>query len=96
MIYILRHDEFFGTARLSYIKVGASSEVEKRRRQLQVGNPRPLHVYWQGHGGRKEEAILKKKLRPYRSPGGGEWFYLNERTEAILREHLVNYRYPKG
>lgn len=91
MIYILRQDDYFDKNSKSYIKVGFTKRnIEKRIRELQAGNPRPLNLYLNCSGSRREEEFLKHRLRNHKAPGGSEWFFLNQETENLLKLWVKN------
>lgn len=97
-VYILAetHD---GHERTGLYKIGKTTQVssEKRRRQYQAGNARPLlFIYeeWVEHCQNVETQLhryWKNRGKHYSFPGGGdEWFYLSpydvEETIDILRQ----------
>ena len=84
MIYFITEDN-----NTKYVKIGYTNNLSRRLRELQIGNPRKLSVYFVMKGNKQAELELHKAFKDYR--GIGEWFnftvfigeYINEvRKEA--------------
>jgi hypothetical protein len=57
------------------IKVGESCNEIRRGKELQTGNPRPLHLLGVIETEIETEAGIKRCLRMWRCDGGTEWFH---------------------
>ena len=56
-----------------YVKIGKTTNVLQRIRNLQCGNPHELRLFCAVAGGAEVEAYLHKRLRRFHHRG--EWFY---------------------
>ncbi|MDO7908970.1 GIY-YIG nuclease family protein [Pseudomonas sp. 22-AL-CL-001] len=75
------------------VKIGRAKVIEHRRKALQTGNPRRLHLLGWIHTEDGEDVSLEKSLHDEFSHqrGSGEWFYL-EPTDVlpVLERHGIN------
>lgn len=84
-----------------YVKIGRTTNVLQRFRNLQCGNPHKLRLYSAVAGDAKVETWLHEKLRAFRVRG--EWFdgcleVLDPFLEAryrLLDRHVPNWREMK-
>ena len=69
------------------IKVGRSSDVRRRMRQIQTGSPRRLRLilYAPGQGHREKEIHRLMFGRGTRAAGDGEWFEVGALAELPQR-----------
>lgn len=71
-----------------FLKIGIATDVAKRVRELQTGQPYPLQCVGYCGGGREKEAALHKALAEHRACG--EWFADNDAVhETCAREGLL-------
>jgi hypothetical protein len=54
------------------VKIGSTTSLGARHKQMQCGNPRPLMLVWTLPGALAEERALHAKFAAHRL--GGEWF----------------------
>ena len=67
MIYFITEDN-----NTEYVKIGYTNNLSRRLRELQIGNPKKLSVYFVMKGDKQFELELHKTFKDYR--GIGEWF----------------------
>ncbi len=82
-IYVLAEE---GT---NFFKIGLTkNRAEKRRSQLQTGNPRDITVLYEFSATDRfaAESAIEKKLAKHMKPGGGDEWYEFETLDAL---HLV-------
>jgi len=74
-----------GSLDYGYVKIGFSTNVFARIKQIQTGCPFPVSIIkrWPGLG-RKEEKLLHKSYSKYKS--NGEWF----KIEGSLKHELLD------
>lgn len=78
-----------GSAGTGRVKIGFSTDVMRRLRDLQASSPVLLRVLWFGNGSREIEERLHLRFHTYRTHG--EWFEFNQRSDpatAIRAEAL--------
>jgi len=87
IVYFIRCNEF--------IKIGSSKGnfVERRIRDLQVGNPYPIWLELFMCGTHHDERILHHKLKKLKIEHRGEWFKLNSKDVKDIV--LKRYKYGK-
>lgn len=78
--------------RLYHVKIGYSKDPQKRRSQLQVGNPNPLEILAMQCTGLPEDAeyVLKNRYADYAEGTQGEWFLFPESILESLN-YLMDY-----
>ncbi|WP_413254217.1 GIY-YIG nuclease family protein [Streptomyces decoyicus] len=80
------------------VKIGTSTDVATRVKDLQRGSPAPLHAMWQTRGELRLERALHGWFASYRTYG--EWFdFRDDHPVALVATAAVNlgYRqYPSG
>jgi transcriptional regulator with XRE-family HTH domain len=77
-VYFVRDDEC--------VKIGHATDLAKRLRTLQIGNPRPLVLEASVRGGRTLELALHQRLSVHRLDRRTEWFLLSPRqVQEVLR-----------
>ncbi|MGH7140454.1 MAG: GIY-YIG nuclease family protein [Pirellulales bacterium] len=65
------------------VKIGVSSDVGKRFKQLAASFPGPLRLLGTAAGGRAREASLHRRLADFHI--GGEWFHLTPGVRAVVK-----------
>jgi len=65
------------------IKIGFSTNIEKRVRMLQIASPELLHVIAHGPGTLAEENLLQRRLAAFRVRG--EWYRDCDEIRAAIR-----------
>ena len=76
------------------VKIGYSRNVSKRVEQLQTGCSERIRLVktWFDDRARKIEVIAHHFLKPYRTDGKGEWFYVKPTlAEIIINELFVQF-----
>lgn len=69
-----------------HVKIGHSRDVEKRRAELQTGNPYQLELLAQVPGSPVDERALHKRFAAERV--AGEWFRITPELEQVIQERL--------
>lgn len=59
-----------------FMKIGTTTKLFSRIKDIQTGNPRELRIIGLMKGGKKEEEELHERFNRYRKRG--EWFYYND------------------
>jgi hypothetical protein len=72
---------------LQRVKLGVSTNPERRRTQLE-GVLGPLKLVWTAPGDRREEAALHRRFAAYRIPGS-ELFYPSRVLQSFLGDPLL-------
>ncbi|MGG7632830.1 GIY-YIG nuclease family protein [Pseudomonas sp. ES1] len=75
------------------VKIGRAKDVEQRRKALQTGNPRKLHLLGWIHTKNGADVSLEKSLHKEYSPhrGSGEWFDIDPADVLpILARHGID------
>jgi hypothetical protein len=87
-VYIMRN----GSEPL--FKVGISVDPERRRRQLQTGNPRRVKLLWSVEvpDAQKTEGVLHAYLRERGCAIRGEWFELQDDVVVMLARQLLRHK----
>lgn len=60
---------------INYVKIGYTNNLNRRLRELQIGNPRKLKPYFVIKGNYQLEQEVHKEFKDYRSIG--EWFHFS-------------------
>ena len=68
------------------IKIGTTSNPAKRKKTLQSGNSKPLHLIMEFEGGHSLENKIHKDLAKHRIREDGEWFSRNHAVFKYLNE----------
>ena len=70
------------------VKIGVSSDVGKRFRQLAASFPGPLRLLGKAAGGRAREASLHRRLANFHI--GGEWFHLTCGIRSVVQTVIAD------
>lgn len=80
MIYVFKSGKF--------VKIGYSTDVSRRLREMQTANPEPIELVGSIPGTLTLEKTIHRKLRAYRCGGGSEWY----KTTGEVLEFVNNLR----
>lgn len=80
---------FISDTTRSSIKIGISTNPERRVRQLQTGNSSSLHLLGYRKGEQKDEKMLHRMLSAYNE--NGEWYEDCLEVRSIIEELITHY-----
>lgn len=82
MIYIIRTSNF--------VKIGYSTDVNRRFKELQAANPLLLELVGSFPGTLSLERTIHAKLRPHRCGGGSEWYQMTSNVTEFVNNFRTN------